>query len=449
MKILPKASSLFSRFTIAISGLALGTTVLLFLVTSQVVTRADDAELARSVDSEIAALADIYVSGGEEELATRIRDRLAVLQESPDRAYYLLTDAAGRRMVGNMSRWPRLSAENSQRGFVLLEGNTPVFARSTQLAPNLRLVAAREYGSRTVLLARLRTAFMIAAGAILAAAFLIAWLSAKQLRRRVEHVNAAFVAIEEGEYNQDIPGIATDDEFGMLARHADRLRERLASLIAAQREVTDHVAHEIRTPLMHVENRLLKLIDRSVDPVQAAMLVEARAETRGISNLLNSLLDIAANNARRGDRAGFEQFDLSALAAHVAELYADSAEDQGLDLQKVIAPGVLMPGDTMQMTRLLSNLLDNAFKYVPSGGRVTLSIQPGPVIVLQDDGPGVPEALRNLIFDRFQRAHDQTSKGHGLGLTLAQAIARRHGLSIRCEDAAPGAAFILEPEKQP
>ncbi|MEG3125766.1 sensor histidine kinase [Sphingomonas sp. GB1N7] len=448
MAALPKASSLFSRFAIAISGLALGAALLLFLVTSQVVTAASDAELARSVDTEIAALADIYVSGGQGELMTRIRDRLTFMQDGPDRIYYLLTDAAGRRIVGNMSRWPILSAENSQRGFVLLDGNTPVFARSTLLAPDLRLVAAREFGSRTVLLKRLQTAFIIAAAAILAAAFLTAWVSTKRLRRRVEQINAAFVAIEEGELKHHIPGITTDDEFGLLARHADRLCGRLATLIAAQREVTDQVAHEIRTPLMHVENRLLKLIDRSVDPVQAALLVEARTETRAISNMLNSLLDIAANNARRGDRTGFERFDLSEIATHVVELYADSAEDHKLDLRAVITPGVSMAGDAMQITRLLSNLLDNAFKYVPSGGGIVLKVQPGPIIVVQDNGPGVAEALRTRIFDRFQRAHDGIANGHGLGLTLATAIAGRHGLSIRCEDAGPGAAFIVEKEKQ-
>lgn len=440
-------SSLFTRFALAVAGLALGATLLLYLVTTQVVRRASDADLSRAVDTEIAALADIYVTGGRRELVSRIDDRLALLPNGRDRAHYIVTDAAGRRITGDIARWPLLSEENSQSAFVSLSDNTPVFARSTQLARDVKLVVAREYGGREALLLRLRFAFLIAGMFILAAALATAWIAARRLRLRVENVNAAFEAIEEGDLDRPIPGGEVSDEFGLLARNANRLRDRLAQLIAAQRDITDHVAHEIRTPLMHVENGLLKLINRSADPIDIAMLVEARAETRGIGDLLNSLLDIATSRARRGDRSGFEQIDLSRIVTDMVELYRDSADELGLALQSVITPGVEMPGDAMQITRLLSNLLDNAFKYVPSGGTITLSVAPGPRIVVRDDGPGIPEMLRTQIFDRFQRAHDGSWKGHGLGLTLSRAIAERHGLKIFCEPADPGASFVLEPEE--
>ncbi len=444
--LLPKASSLFTRFALAVTGLALGATLLLYFVTTYVVTRASDTDLARAVDTEIAALADIYVSGGRQVLVERITDRLALLPNSPDGPHYLLADASGRRIAGDIMQWPLLSSENSQSAFIVLADGTPVFARSTQLARDLRLVAAREYRGRDALLIRMRIAFLLAGGAILAAALATAWAAAGRLQIRVEHINVAFGAIENGDLERHVPGGEANDEIGTLARHANRMRGRLARLIAVQSDVTDHVAHEIRTPLMHVENHLLKLIDRSVDPSHVAMLVEARSETRGISDLLNSLLDIAASHARRGDLSGFKPIDLSRIATDIAELYADSAEDQGLTLQAAITPGITIFGDAMQITRLLTNLLDNAFKYVPVGGSIVLVIELGPRIIVRDDGPGIPEEFRTQIFDRFQRAHDGPSRGHGLGLTLAQAIAERHGFTIRCEDAEPGAAFILEQE---
>ena len=218
-------------------------------------------------------------------------------------------------------------------------------------------------------------------------------------------------------------------------------------MIQAQRDVTDQVAHEIRTPLVHLDTHLLRLIERSVDPALTTSLGQLRQEARGIAELLDSLLDIAASEARRGDRTGLEQVDLSQIAADLADLYADSASDLGIDFRPRIVPGVTIAGDAMQLTRALSNLLDNAFKYAGAGARVELVVEPGPHIVVRDNGPGVPEALRERIFERFERGAD-SGKGHGLGLALVRAIAARHALRVRCRDAAPGAEFVIEAEER-
>lgn len=439
-----RSASLFARFAFRLAGLALGATLLLYLATAWVVERESDAELRRSVDTEIAALADIHATGGTAELIARIGDRIAFRREGIDPAHYLVADAEGRRLAGDLRRWPLLSAENSEAGFVTLPGDIRAYARATQLAPGLRIVAAREMGSRETLLAHIRLAFLVAGIAILLVAVALAWSASNALRRRVERANAAFRAIEEGDLERRVPSGA-GDEFAELSDHANRLVGRLATLIEAQRDVTDQVAHEIRTPLMHLDSRLLRVIDHSVDPAVIAALGEARSEARGIGELLDSLLDIAASRARRGDRSGFAEVDLSQLAQNLAELYADSAEELGLEFRVDITPGVLVLGEAMQFNRLISNLLDNAFKYVPRGGQVALIVAPGPRIEVRDNGDGIPPELRERIFERFRRAHDGERRGHGLGLALARAIAERHGLIIRCVDADPGAAFVVEP----
>ena len=102
--------------------------------------------------------------------------------------------------------------------------------------------------------------------------------------------------------------------------------------------------------------------------------------------------------------------------------------------------------DAMQMMRLMSNLLDNGFKYVPCGGSVSLELSDGPHIVVQDDGPGIPASDRERVFERYVRLDDSAGGGHGLGLSLALAIAQRHGLSLHVEDAEPGARFVVRPE---
>ena len=145
--------------------------------------------------------------------------------------------------------------------------------------------------------------------------------------------------------------------------------------------------------------------------------------------------------------AGLERFDLSELAENIGELYAGSAEDAGIALKCDVAPGVTMLGDATQISRLISNLLDNALKHVPSGGRIVLAISPGPVISVSDDGPGVPAALRPVIFDRFRSGPPVEGKSsHGLGLALAQAIALRHDMTISLLPSAQGAHFVVKPQ---
>ncbi|HEU0045246.1 HAMP domain-containing sensor histidine kinase [Sphingomonas sp.] len=428
------------------AGFALAATLLLYVVTALVVRTASDAELTRAVNIELTALADIHATGGRDELIARVADRLMLQPQSSDLVHYMVADASGKRVAGDIARWPLLSAENSEAGFIVLPGGRSTWARATQLAPDLRIVAAREHRGRTELLRNLALAFAGAALLIVAAAAGAAWLAARRLRARVEAINAVFRAIEEGALRRAVPGTTAPDELGTLASHADRLLARLADLIDAQREVTDQVAHEIRTPLVHLDAHLLRLIERSVDPAMSEALGEARREGRGIAQLLDSLLDIAASRARRNDRVGFERVDLSEIAAGVAELYADSAEEAGLRLETRIAPGVELPGDAMQLTRLLSNLLDNAFKYVPAGGRIELVVAPGPRVEVRDDGPGVPDSARERIFERFQRVQGGNQQGHGLGLALARSIAARHDLTIRCEDGAPGCVMVIEME---
>ncbi|MFN3474881.1 MAG: sensor histidine kinase [Blastomonas sp.] len=176
----------------------------------------------------------------------------------------------------------------------------------------------------------------------------------------------------------------------------------------------------------------------------------ARAEIRHLVGTLESLLDIAASKARRGDRTGLRLIDLSAMVRGICELYADSSEESGHSFVWDIAPGVMIEGEEAQLGRLVTNLLDNAFKYVPAGGSVTVTLAAGPVLTIADDGPGVPPPDRSRIFEAFYRSDnvDQRQPGSGLGLALARAIAERHGLSLELADCDGGACFELRKAAQ-
>ncbi|MDE0946625.1 MAG: HAMP domain-containing sensor histidine kinase [Sphingobium sp.] len=438
--------SVFGRVMLSSLFVSLLSTLALFLVVRNIVATDGRAMLAHEVDTDLAGLADIHVSGGADELRARIADRLAVEREDGERGWYLLIDGGGRRLAGNLDRWPAIAPEVSEARFVALPNGEPMFARATRLDGDTRLLVGRSNYRGQALLARLAIAFA-GAGALIALLSLAAGhFAARRLRRRVEAVNATFDAIRAGRITARAPGAGSSDELAELAVNTNAMLDQVERLIEAQRAVSDQTAHEIRTPLMHLDTRILKAMHGTQDEALLRTLEQSRAEIRSVVRLLDSLLDIAGTQAMRGDLRGLVDTNLSDIADNLADLYGASAEELGIGFHARIAPGVTLRADPMQMTRLLSNLLDNAFKYVPSGGTVSLTLSAGPHIVVQDDGPGIPHTDRDRVFERYVRLDGAQVGGHGLGLSLARAIAQRHDLSLHVEDAAPGARFVVQPE---
>lgn len=438
--------SVFGRVTLSAVLVSLLSTLLLLLVVERIVEADGRAMLAREVRTDLAGLADIYTSGGEDDLRARIADRLKMVRDDGERAWYLLADNAGQPLAGNLSRWPKISATTT--GTVTLPAGERIFASAARLGPHARLMVGRSNYRGQALLARLVTAFA-AAGTLIALLSLAAGhFAARRLRVRVEAVNATFAAIRAGYIGARAPGAGEGDELAELAGNTNAMLDQVERLIEAQRAVSDQTAHEIRTPLMHLDTCILKAMEGTVDDAQLHALNLSRSEIRSVVRLLDSLLDIAGTQALRGDLRGLANIDLSVIAANLADLFRASAEEMGINFHARIVPGVVARADPMQMMRLMSNLLDNAFKYVSRGGSVSLILSPGPHIVVEDDGPGIPASEREHVFDRYVRLERAGAGGHGVGLALARAIAQRHGLSLHVEDAAPGARFVARPENR-
>lgn len=448
--------SIFARLVLTAILVSVGVTLLLWVVTVTTLDRSSRAALVRAVDVDLAGMADIHASGGQEELERRIADRLALSVDDGNAPHYMVADGAGRRLAGDIGSWPQLSARLSEAGYITLGRGKPAYARATQLAPDLKLLVAREYGHDSALARQIGLAFL-AAGALAAVAVGIVgvWRSRK-LADRIGRINRAFREPDEASLEALAEGSSEVDEIGELTRHSAQALEHLRRMVNAHRETTDQVAHELRTPLMHLDHRLVKALENVADEDNRCELTAARTEIRHVVALLESLLDIATSEARRGDPLGLAPVDLSLLVGRIGELYADSAEESGHKFQRSIMPGVHFQGEEMQLTRLVTNLLDNAFKYVPAGGTVRLALEQGPVLTVSDNGPGVAEADRERIFDRFRRgrghaAANGSGKGHsaGLGLALARAIAERHRLTLNLEPGDAGASFVVSPEKRP
>lgn len=448
MSDIPFHRSIFARLVAWALIVTVAATMALWAVTQTTVERASTNALFRAVDVELAGLADVYASAGKVELERRITDRVALGNDRRSLAHYMLADQTGKFITGNVQTWPNISAGASQFGFVMLSDGTRVLARAAKLGPDLQLLVAREDVETLDLKRRVTLAFIGMGIMVVLAVALIGRATAIRLSHRIERINSAFRSPNDEAVDALMRARDARDEIGELTRHSAETLTRLRRMVKVHRDTADHVAHELRTPLMHLDSRLVKVLGATQDESATSTFNTAREEIRGIVAMLESLLDIATSEVRRGDRQGLSPVDLSSLAKRIGELYADSAEESGHNFVRQIHPDVMLMGEAMQLTRLITNLLDNAFKYAPAGSTVTLSVEPGPVLTVADDGPGVPEVDRKRIFDRFQRARGPNSgRGSGLGLALVKAIAERHGLTIRLAPSAKGARFVIAVEE--
>ena len=324
-------------------------------------------------------------------------------------------------------------------------------ARSTRLAPDTWLLVAHEVDPASTLKAGVRTVFLVGGAILVLVVAMLGKLSADRLKRRIARINRTLSHPDELASMPELPRRARD-EIDELAANSAQVILRVRNLLEAHSDTTDRLAHEIRTPLTHLDARLVKALETQPDEQVTKRLTEARSEIRRLVSMLESLLDIAWSKARLSDRSALTPVDMSALVTNLCELYADSAEDAGLALQWEVQPGVVLDGDEAQLGRLMANLLDNALKYVPAGGTIRVALNDGPILVVADDGPGIAEVDRTRIFERFQRGPDvkagEERPGAGLGLALASAIAQRHSMILECLPSATGALFQLRRESQ-
>ena len=439
---LPKVQSLVGRTTRAAIIITLIAVASLFAVSYAIVVEGQTRGLSAAVRADLAGLADIHATNGLEELIARIDDRQRLMASDGRRSHYALR-RNGRIVAGDQRGWLDLQSSLSEQGYVVIDDGVAAFAQTTLLAPRLELLVAREYSAERETLRDLAMAFAAASALITLLVFALARARIRALAQRLNAISLAYQNVDPASV-EALVAEPRGDEVAEVARRSGHALAQMRRLIDEQRHISDHVAHELRTPLLHLEMRLRDLLKADAPARSAEIVALATSDIRSITTMLDSLLDIAATEARRGDMSGLATFDLTRLATDLAELYRPSMEEAQLSLMVAITPGIGMTGDSMQISRLITNLLDNAVKYVAPGGRVRFEVSHGPVIVVADDGPGIAAPLADVIFDRFRRGHDAAGKaGHGLGLALARAIAERHGLTLTLSTRPGDCRFVV------
>lgn len=269
-------------------------------------------------------------------------------------------------------------------------------------------------------------------------------VAGRRAARQVDAVRALTQRIVAGEFERRLPVGARPDSFGLLCAHINAMLDRIQSLVVDVRGVGDDIAHQLRTPLTRLRARLERGV-RDADN-EAAFQATADAALEEIDQLLGivaALLRVREleDHARR---SRFASVDLAKLAEDACELHRPTAEDRGIALTCDIDTVTSVEGDASLLIEAMSNLIDNAMKFGPPKGRVTLSLgQEGDaaVVTVTDDGPGVPAAERPLVTQRFYRGrHDR--EGAGLGLSLVKAIADLHGFTLRFADQGSAVSLV-------
>ena len=284
------------------------------------------------------------------------------------------------------------------------------------------IVAARVSAVRDAARALAWTPLLAALGAGVAA-LLLGFGAARALERRLASVSDVARLVIGGNLTQRLPVSGRGDEFDRLIATVNTMLARLEALVIAQRQVTDDIAHDLRGPLQRLR---VRLEDAERQGMTTASMSAAINELDGVLGTFTALLRIAS--AESGARVR-SPVDLSALVTAVAEFYRTVAEEAGRPFTTEIAAGVEISGDAALLQGMLANLLDNALTH--GAGAIEVTLMPGPVLSVADQGPGVPEADRDAVLRRFVRLdRSRSTPGTGLGLALVAAAVHAHGGTI-------------------
>lgn len=339
----------------------------------------------------------------------------------------LVQTADGQTLAGRMDAAPA-----ALLGYATLRapGQPPLRALGAVLPGGINLVVAAPLSSADDAARALAWTPLVAALGSGAVALLLGFVAARALERRLASVSNVAGLLTAGDLSRRLPQSGRGDEFDRLVMTVNAMLTKLETLVAAQRQVTDDIAHDLRGPLQRLRQGLEEaLASRHDDPV----IDQAITELDAVLQTFAALLRIARAEAGAGAR---QSLDMSALVASVAEAYRPVAEEAGRSFESDIVPDLMMNGDPALLGRMVANLLDNAMTH--GAGAIRVALAAGPVLVVADEGPGVPAAERDAVLDRFVRLdHSRATPGTGLGLALVKAAAQAHGGSVVLGPAQP------------
>ena len=416
-----------------------------YLSTSAYVrSRSDRAIMAETMD-----LRGVYEQSGREGLIALIRQR------ATDKAFaghvYVLSDPSSAVLAANLepptamaaSGWTEFRAPGAPEG-----GSSPLVRGMIHTFPSGdRLLVGRDISDLDLFTGQIKTAVISGVALIFVLAGVASILVTRRTVGRIEQINATSRAIMASGLDKRIPLRGTHDEWDRVAENLNLMLERIETLMGEVKQVSDNLAHDLRTPLTRMRGRLEKAYhSQRFDEDAQALIGDTIADLDAVLRIFSSITRIAQIETRVRKEA-FRTVNLVEIAREVVELYDAAAEQTGSCLTMTGKGEVPATGDRDLIFDAIANLVDNAIKHGRAGGQVVVAsetVNGIPLISITDNGPGIPPDLRDQVFKRFYRLEQSRyTPGNGLGLSLVAAVARLHGARIEMADNSPGLQFKL------
>ncbi len=420
-----------------------------------------DEQITDTVNAEITGLAEQYRLGGISRLVFVVNAR----SRRPGSSLYLVTTFKGQPLAGNVTSlepgvldnpgW----TETTYRRLDETEGpdhpEHRALVRVFKLPGDFRLLVGRDLDERERLYRIVLSAGRWSVAIVIVLGLAGGLFVTRRVLRRVDAMTETTRTIMAGDLGERLPVAGSGDEIDRLAENLNQMLERIESLMRGLKEVSDNIAHDLKTPLTRLRNRAEQALRTAKSETEYRGALERTIEeSDALISTFNALLMIA--RAESGQvRDDMKDFDASEIARDIGELYEPLAEEKGLSLRVEADVPAPVRGNRELVSQALANLVDNAIKYAAPAEATANGVAPeivvralsaGERILLSvaDHGPGIPEADRARAVERFVRLERSRSQpGSGLGLSLAAAVARLHGGELTLEDNTPGLKSVI------
>jgi signal transduction histidine kinase len=431
---------------LAFAGLVVG---LLLWQTNRVLTN----EVLATLRSEAALLKAEAQDGDAAALVRAVETR-----SSPGGpGLYYLADPSGKKVAGNLSRLPPEIVDSAAGGVfryapdAISPRERLAVAIPVDISGGVQLIVGRDVEEQRRFAGEMGTVYFLALGFLTLGGLVAGFAASRVALKRIETINVAARSIMAGDMSRRISVTGAEDEFDALATNLNAMLERIEALMSGLREVSDNIAHDLKTPLTRLRNSAEAALRETGEEAYREGLEHTIEKADELIKTFNSLLLVARLEAGALE-GNAERFDIGRVVRDVAELYEPVAEERGMQLAVNVGSGPQFTGNRQLIVQAVVNLIENAIKYstkpgAAADGAISIDLRnraDGVEIAVADNGPGIAPEDRERVLKRFVRLEkSRTEPGTGLGLSLVQAVARLHGGGVRLEDNGPGLRVVL------